>query len=314
MKAAIVKGAGQAPVHGDFPRPDVGPGERRIRVAAAALSPLTRSRAAGTHYSASNAYPFVAGVDGVGRLDDGGRVYFVLPRPPYGAMAEETVASAARCIPLPDDLDDMTAAALANPGMSSWVAFRERAKLTPGETVLVNGATGAAGRLAVRIARHLGAGRVIATGRNRAALEAVGADETIPLVADARALEEAFRKPFARGVDVVIDYLWGESAETMLVAAARAHEGEKPIRFVQVGSISGPDIRLMSAALRAAPIVLMGSGVGGVGLDRLIAAISDLFGAVGPAGLAIETKAVPLADVESAWSAEEGGARLVFTP
>ena len=86
-------------------------------------------------------------------------------------MAEATVAPSASCLPLPDDLDDVTAAAIANPGMSSWAAFKERAKLKAGETVLVNGATGAAGRLAVQIAKHLGAKKVIATGRNAEALK-----------------------------------------------------------------------------------------------------------------------------------------------
>lgn len=117
----------------------------------------------------------MAGVDGVGRLDDGRRVYFVFPRPPQGAMAERTVVAMERCLPLPDGLDDVTAAALANPGMSSWAALEERARLKTGETVLVNGATDAAGRLAVQIARHLGSGKVIATGRNVEALRAVAA-------------------------------------------------------------------------------------------------------------------------------------------
>ena len=115
-----------------------------------------RSRAAGTHYSSSGGFPFVAGIDGVGRLDDGRRVYFLMPNAPFGAMAERTVAPSTRCLMLPDELDDATAAAIANPGMSSWAAYAERAKLKQGETVLVNGATGAAGRLAVQIANISG--------------------------------------------------------------------------------------------------------------------------------------------------------------
>ena len=138
---------------------------------AAAISHVVKSRASGAHYSASGQFPFVVGIDGVGRLDDGRRVYFVLPRAPYGSMAEQTVAPSAQCLALPDDLDDVTAAAIANPGMSSWAAYKERAKLKAGETVLVNGATGTAGRLAVQIAKHLGAKKVIATARNADALE-----------------------------------------------------------------------------------------------------------------------------------------------
>ena len=117
-------------------------------------------------------------------------------------MAEQTVAPSPQCLALPDELDDVTAAAIANPGVSSWAAYTERAKLKAGETVLVNGATGAAGRLAVQIAKHLGAKKVIATGRNADALQSVaalGADVTIPLVEDEAALEDSFKQQFAEG-------------------------------------------------------------------------------------------------------------------
>src|SRR6202000_2443035 len=94
------------------------------------------------------------------------------------------------CIPWPDDVDDITAAAIANPGMSAWAALMERAHFKAGETVLVNGATGTAGRLAVQLAKYFGAGKVIATGRNEAELEqvkALGADVVVPF---AESLEE----------------------------------------------------------------------------------------------------------------------------
>ena len=221
MKAAIVRSAGETPVFADFPAPSPRDGEKLVSVSAAALSQLARGRASGRHYSAGGDFPFVAGVDGVGRLEDGSRVYFLLPRAPHGAFAETTVVE--RCLPVPDDLDDVTAAAIANPGMSSWAAFVERAALQPGETVLVNGATGTSGRLAVQIAKLLGAKKVIATGRNPQALAelaALGADQTISLGADDAALAEQFRAAFAGRIDVVIDYLWGRSAELILGAAA----------------------------------------------------------------------------------------------
>jgi NADPH:quinone reductase-like Zn-dependent oxidoreductase len=315
MKAAIVVGAGRTPIYGDFDEPVASPGEHAIGVTAAALSPLVRSRASGAHYSSSGKFPFVAGVDGVGRLADGRRVYFVLPRAPWGALAERTVAAASHCIALPDGLDDVTAAAIANPGMSSWAAYQERARLRAGETVLVNGATGAAGRLAVQIARHLGAAKVIATGRDRDALKevaALGADATIPLVADAAALEEAFGRHFAAGVDVVIDYLWGPSAERLLIAAAKAGKEGAPMRFVQVGSASGSDITLPSAVLRASAITLMGSGIGSVSLERLVEVIGALLRAAAPSGFRIAARAAPLSEVERAWG-EDSGQRTVFT-
>jgi len=244
-------------------------GECLVSVTAAAISPVVKSRASGAHYSASGRFPFVVGIDGVGRLDDGRRVYFVLPSFPFGGMAERTVVPSAQCLTLPTDLDDVTAAAIANPGMLSWAALTERARLKAGETVLVNGATGAPGRLAVQIAKRLGASKVIATGRSAKALEDVaslGADVTIPLVEDDAALESAFMDAFAAGVDVVIDYLWGRSAERLLIAAAKAGKDSAPIRFVQVGSASGSDISLPSAALRSSAIELMGSGIGSVPL------------------------------------------------
>jgi NADPH:quinone reductase-like Zn-dependent oxidoreductase len=216
---------------------------------------------------------------------------------------------------LPDDLDDVTAAAIANPGLSSWAAYAERAKLKPGETVLINGATGTAGRLAVQIAKHLGAGKVIATGRNADALRALGAlgaDVTIPLT-DAEHLAEQLESQFAEGVDVVADYLWGESAEQVLIAGARAGAEAKPIRYVQIGSASGSDIKLPSAVLRASAIELMGSGIGSVPLDRLIRATGQLLQAVGPGGFKIATEAVALSVVEGAWTRDKGDRRTVFT-
>src|SRR5580704_15125900 len=235
MKAALVMGAGQTPRYADFSEPTPAAGESKITVTAAAISQVVRSRASGRHYSSSGQFPLVAGDDGVGRLDDGGRVYFGMPRAPYGSMAERAVAPPSRCLALPDELDDVTAAAIANPGMSSWAALEERARLQAGETVLINGATGAAGRLAVQIARHLGAKKVIATGRNIESLRSVaalGADVTLPLVADDDALENSFKAQFAAGVDIVIDYLWGKSAERLLIAAAKASEDGVPLRFV----------------------------------------------------------------------------------
>jgi NADPH:quinone reductase-like Zn-dependent oxidoreductase len=313
MKAAIVQQAGQSPICGEFEPPAPAAGENLIKVTASAISPVAKSRASGAHYSARNQFPFIAGIDGVGRCDDGTRVYFVLPRAPFGSMAEQTVVPVAQCLPLPDDLDDITAAAIANPGLSSWAALTERAKLRAGETVLINGATGAAGRLAVQIARHLGARKVIATGRNAEALQSLGADVAIPLVADDTALERSFKQQFAAGVDVVLDYLWGNSAERLLIAAAKAGPDAVPIRFVQIGSASGGDITLPSAVLRSSAIELMGSGIGSIPLDRLIKATSDLLQATIPGGFKIAVNPIPLNEIEQAWASDDSSRRTVLT-
>jgi NADPH:quinone reductase-like Zn-dependent oxidoreductase len=267
------------------------------------------------HYSAEAQFPFVAGVDGVGRLEDGTRAYFLLPRFPYGAFAEQVVVPARQCLPLPDGLDDASAAAIANPGMSSWAAFVERARLKPGETVLVNGATGVSGRLAIQIAKHLGAKKVIATGRKPEALRALaalGADVALSLV-DKEALQKNLEREFAEGVDVVVDYLWGESAGLLLRAAATSAPDAAPIRFVQIGSMSGREIPLSSEILRSKAIELMGSGLGSVPAPRLLAAIAGVLQAAGPAGFRIDVEAAPLSEIERRWAEADSAHRLVFT-
>lgn len=323
MKAAIVTAAGQTPVYGDFDTPIAKSGEELISVRASALSQFTKSRASGSHYSSDGDFPSVAGSDGVGITQDGRRVYFALPEAPFGALAEFCPVSCARYVELPDSLDDITAAAIANPGMSAWAALAERAHLAAGETVLVNGATGTAGRLAVQLAKHLGAGKVIATGRNAEELEEVkqlGADVVIPFTlgmrhpSGAKDYENALRQVFASGIDVVIDYLWGESAKTIIVAIAKAVEDATPVRFVHVGGASREEnIDLPGATLRSSAIMLMGSGAKSVRLSTLLQAIRSVFEAVQPAGLKVGTTVVPLSEVEDTWEKAAGKPRVVFS-
>jgi NADPH:quinone reductase-like Zn-dependent oxidoreductase len=325
MKAAVVGGPGQKPQYTDFPEPVTKEGEKLVSVRAAALSHFTKGRASGAHYSSDGMFPAVAGADGVGVTQDGRRVYFVLPEAPNGAMAETTVVRSSQCVDLPADIDDVTAAAIANPGMSAWAALMERAHLLAGETVLINGATGTAGRLAVQIAKHLGASKVIATGRDAEALEEVrglGADVVIPFDLDSsnngpsnlpgsKHYEAALKEQFAAGINVVVDYLWGKSAETVIVAIAKAIDDATPVRFVHVGGASGGDIELPGAALRSSAIVLMGSGNKSIPLPRLLASIKSVFDAFVPARLRIKTKVVPLAEVRETWD-DNGKSRIVF--
>jgi NADPH:quinone reductase-like Zn-dependent oxidoreductase len=167
--------------------------------------------------------------------------------------------------------------------MSAWAGLVERARLQPGETVLVHGATGTAGRLAVQLAKYLGAGKVIATGRNAEELEetkALGADVVIPFTLGAlhpfgaKQFEKALQEQFAEGIDVVIDYLWGESAKTVIIAIAKAVDDATPVRFVHVGGASREEnIELPGAALRSSAIMLMGSGLKSVPMSTLLDAI-----------------------------------------
>ncbi|MGD0443580.1 MAG: zinc-binding alcohol dehydrogenase family protein [Edaphobacter sp.] len=322
MKAAIVTAVGNAPVFGEFNEPGATPGAELITVSASALSQFSKSRSSGTHYSSEAVFPAVAGADGVGRTADGRRVYFVLPEAPYGALAEKCLVRANQCVEVPDGLDDVTASAMANPGMSAWAALIDRAALKPGETVLVNGATGSAGRLAVQLAKYLGANKIIATGRNESELQellSLGADAVIPFTLGAmhpsaeKNYEQALKEGFAQGVNVVVDYLWGESAKTIIVAIAKTVEDATPVRFVHVGGASGEEaIALPGAALRSSAIQLMGSGVKSVPLPKLLGAIKSVLEVAGPAKLQIATQTMPLSAIEQAWKAP-GKPRIVVT-
>jgi NADPH:quinone reductase-like Zn-dependent oxidoreductase len=315
MKAAVVREAGQAPVYGDFPDPVPARGRAVIRVAACSISHVTKSRASGTHYSFRGELPFVPGIDGTGIVDGGERVYFFLPEPPFGGMAQLCLVDDRHWVGLPKGLDEKLAAAIAIPGMSSWAALRERARLREGETVLINGATGTSGRLAIQIAKHLGARKVIATGRRLSDdLRALGADTLLQLVEDRDSLEQAFNKVFRDGVDVILDYLWGMSAETLMIAAAKTAPEGVPIRYVEIGSISGRDINLPSAVLRSSSLQLMGSGFASVPLPRLQEAVKGVLQAATSAGFKAAIKAVPLADVGRVWAATDGDARIVLVP
>jgi NADPH:quinone reductase-like Zn-dependent oxidoreductase len=321
MKAAVVRAPKSDPVYGDFPEPTQRDGFNIIEMRAAALSQLTKSRATGSHYSADGEFPAVAGTDGVGVISSGQRVYFGLPESPFGTIAERSLVRAERCIPVPDAIDDVLAAAIANPGMSAWAALMERAHLKAGETVLVNGATGTAGRIAVQLAKYLGAKRVIGTGRNEAELQelmSLGADEVIPFSlglmhpTGSKRYEEALVEAFGGGVDVVIDYLWGSSARAVLAAIAKGVEDARQVRFVHVGGASGEEsIDFPGVGLRSSSVVLMGSGYKSVPLPALMNAVKSTFEVAIPARLQIATKAVPLAEVERYWGSP-GKPRVVF--
>src|SRR5215471_20342705 len=184
MRAAVLREIGKLPRVEEFPEPTHGDGEVLIHVSAAALKPVDRQLASGKHYASPRELPVVCGSDGVGRTDDGARVFFGGPRRPYGSMAERTVVRKAQCFQIPDSVDDGTAAAITNPAVSAWLSLKHGAKLSPGETVLILGATGVTGRLAVQIARILGARRVVGAGRNKAVLASLhelGSDAEIPL-------------------------------------------------------------------------------------------------------------------------------------
>jgi NADPH:quinone reductase-like Zn-dependent oxidoreductase len=320
MHAALVEDLKRPPRYGETARPTANEREILLHVRAAALSNLVRGQADGSHYSSLTALPFTPGNDGVGLAPDGTRLYFVGPRAPFGSMAEYTVVPRAMTLPVPENLDDAVAAAMGNPGLATWGALLGRAKFQPGEAVLINGATGIAGKQAIQVAKFLGASKIVATGRNSEALAeslALGATEIISLHQRKDALLRDFRAVLHEepGVQVVLDYLWGPSAETILKAAAGhgSPAGEPRIRFVQIGSISGGVIPLPAHLLRSTGIELLGSGLGSLSAQQMLESLSTMFAATTKMQFAIDIERVPLADVEHAWLRNEER-RIVFTP
>jgi NADPH:quinone reductase-like Zn-dependent oxidoreductase len=319
MHAALVEDFNRPPRYGQTARPTANEREVLLHVRAAALSNLVRGQADGSHYSSLATLPFTPGNDGVGIAPDGTRHYFVGPRAPFGSMAEYTVVPRAMTLPVPANLDDAVAAAMGNPGLATWGALLGRAKFQPGEAVLINGATGIAGKQAIQVARFLGAAKIIATGRNPEALAELlplGATETISLHQPEDALLRDFQAALHEpGVQVVLDYLWGPSAEAILKAAAGhgSPAGEPRIRFVQIGAISGGVIPLPAHLLRSTGIELLGSGLGSLSAQQILESLSTMFAATTKMQFAIDIDRVPLADVEHAWLRKDER-RIVFMP
>ena len=209
---------------------------------------------------------------------------------------------------------------MMNPGMSSWVALTARAQFVPGESVLILGATGTSGHLAVQIARRLGASRVIAAGRNPEALAetlALGADATISLQQDRDALVEDFRRHLSESkIDVVLDYLWGSPAESLLAAISQkglAHESRR-IRYIQIGNSASPTISLPAATLRSSGLELLGSGFGSASLQEIMRVLGEFVAAAVKSPFTLSTKMIPLQQIETVWREPNNRERFVFQP
>jgi NADPH:quinone reductase-like Zn-dependent oxidoreductase len=322
MKAAVLHALNEPPRFEQFREPIAEDSEVIVHVRAAALKPVDRQMAGGTHYAAFRELPVVCGTDGVGCLEDGTRVFFAGPRIPYGSMAERTIVSASHSFPIPDELDDDIAAAVVNPGLSAWGALAWRAKLAVDETVLILGATGVTGKLAVQTAKLLGAGRVVAAGRDEQVLNTLrdlGADTTIQLDKSGPELTEAFaREAGEAGFDVIIDYLWGAPTEALLSAIARRdfNPASSRIRLVEVGESAGPAISLPAAVLRSSRLEIFGAGSGNAPAtpEVWLEAIRGLMSNVAGGKLRIDTERVALCDVEDAWRQEQHGRRTVIIP
>jgi NADPH:quinone reductase-like Zn-dependent oxidoreductase len=319
MNAAVLHMLGKPPRCESFQEPVARDGEVIVHVHAASLKPVDKQMAAGSHYASARELPIVCGSDGVGHLSDGQRVFFGGCRAPFGAMGQLTVVPRRFTFPVPKEVSDETAAALPNPGVSAWLSLAFRAKLVPGENVLILGATGVAGKLAIKIAKLLGAKRVVAAGRNPQALSTLyqfGADATVHLDLPTNDLSEAFaREAGQSGFQVVLDYVWGRPAEAFLAAITRKEFAsiKSETRFVQIGESAGPAILLPSAVLRSTALTILGTA-GIPPQDILVNALQQVIRLAAGGELTVDTERVPLAEVESSWERDSQGRRLVIVP
>ncbi len=318
MKAAVVTDFDAPPSYGEFPVPAARTADEAVvEVVAAGLHPRVRSQANGSHYTSTDELPLVPGIDGVGRMADGSLRYFILPDTNLGSMAEQTLVDLRRSVPLPVGTDAVRVAAAMNPTMSSWLALRRRIQFRAGQQVLVLGATGNAGRMAVQVARHLGAKTVVAAGRRPerlAELPELGASAVVSLNGEPDHV--AAQLGAATGqVDVVIDYLWGTpAAAAMRAVLTHRTDDERPLSWIQIGSVAGPEAPILSAALRAFPLQIVGSGQGSVSTSDILAELPELAAQINAGTFRVDARAVPLSGVEGAWADTGSDQRIVITP
>jgi len=320
MKAAIINNFGAIPRYGDFADPIPGNDETLIDVKAIVLENFEKLVAGGEHYSSKNMYtqfPAIIGHRGVGTTPDGQLVGFGIMRPPYGAFAEK--AAVKHFVPIPDGIDPAIAAAVPPSALSSYLPLKYTAKIEKGETVLVNGATGVSGRIAIQVAKMLGAGRVVGTGTNETSLnllESLGADAVIDLKQSDEQLLEAFEKEKGEsGFDIVIDFLWGHPAEILLQSFVPKDMGlpKKTIRYIPIGAKAGAGAYVTGEMLRTSGLQL--SGMGRVTHEDIAAGSNQVWDWIKENKLYMDIEKVPLADIEKAWLRNDlAGKRLVIIP
>ena len=316
MRAAILREYDATPELGEFDDP-VAAGDAVVAdVLAAGLNPVDIRKAAGVFPLAPKPpLPSVAGWEGIARLEDGSRVYFVDPPPPHGALAERTLVDLPATHPVPEGVDDGVAVALGIAGLAGWLALTWSAKLREGESVLVLGATGTVGQVAVQGAKLLGASRVVAAGRNERALARaaeLGADATVRLGEDGD-LAQRFRDAAADagGFDVIVDPLWGEPGLAAMEASKRF------TRHVALGQSAGVTAPVSVATVRNKPLSIVGHTNYAIPFEDQQAAYAEMCEHAAAGRLTADVEKIPLDDVGSAWErlrAGSPGAKLVVVP
>ena len=315
MRALVVHNHGADPrVEEGWPEPKRGEGQALVEMGAAGLNPVDLAIASGRFYGYRPDPPFVAGREGwaawsrAPTLAPGTRVQTLKAA---GSMAERFVADEADLWVLPDGDDDIAAAASGIAGVAGWYAV-QTGELQRTDRVLVLGASGTVGLVAVQAARLLGASRIVAAGRDRSRLARageLGADAVVEL-GDGD-LEETFRGAFPDGgPELVIDPLWGSPA---LAAMNIAGDG---MRLVNLGQAAGAEVALPSATVRGKRLRIIGHTVFSIPLDELAAAHAELLGHVRDGSLQLDVETTPLAEAPAAWERQKAGphTKLVVTP
>jgi NADPH2:quinone reductase len=310
MRAAVLHEYG-VPRAGEFEEPVAGPERAVVEVLAAGVNPVDATISAGRFYGGRPTLPSVVGREGVGRLD-GERVYFDAPVPPFGSMAECSLIDPRATYQVPDEVDDGVAVALGISGLAAWLALTWRAQLRAGEHVLVLGASGVVGQIAVQACKLLGAGRVVAAARSRAGLDRaleLGADAAVSL-GEPDDLPAALAGAAARRIDVVIDPLWGEPAAAAIDAASFG------ARVVHLGASASPQATVSSAAVRGKMLVIMGHTNFAAPPEIKADAYSRMTQAAVRGELRIEVLPMPLERVEEAWRRLRASAhgKIVLVP
>lgn len=323
MRAAVLHVPGETPEFTEHPDPRPEPGTTVVRVTAAPLVPLDLLCASGTSYFGRPATPYVPGVQGVGVVESGGnlppgsRVWFVTAAgmgPGDGSLAERCAVPADDLVPVSAQVPDAALAALGLSAVAAWMSLTWRGGMRPGEHVLVLGAGGAVGQVAVGAARLLGAGRVVAVARSEQGRErarAAGADEVVALEGDTDALEARFREALRGRLDVVVDPVFGVAA----TAASRVLSAGG--RLVNLGGASGDSAAFSSAVLRAKSAAVLGYTNNALSPVQRRDALTEIARHAAAGDLAVAQEQVPLAKVAAAWRRQatgEPGVRLVLTP
>lgn len=322
MRAAVLTEPGSVPEWGSRPDPAPGAGQSLVRVTAAPVVPLDLLCASGTSYFGRPATPYVPGVQGVGVVESsatvapGTRVFFSTTAgmaPGDGSFAERCAVRDEDLVAIDAEVGDVPLAALGLSGVAAWMVLTWRARLQPGERVLVLGAGGAVGQAAVGAARHLGAARVVAVARSagaQARARAAGADEVVPLTGDVDELTARLQNACDGSAHVVVDPVFGMAA----TAASRvlAEHG----RLVNLGGASGDLAEFSSAVLRSRSAEVLGYTNNALTAEQRRHAVEAVARQAAAGRMAVAHQQLPFPDVTEAWrrQASDPGVRLVLTP